>query len=546
MQQRIRHINNRLYLSKYGRNHNKTQHTFIAIMKLFKKIILPIFFYGCFSASVAQTSITDKQFPDKVNHILSLDRQRRPDYFKADTALASIQIYEEALKLELPKELRCELYYYIASNCYELAANMFKTHADLYKKAIKYYSKYREQCIDPEDTVTLDAYNDLIKKIQLQQSAYDDWQKIKDSKNYSTLIDFICKHQYAEAICHDLLDSDNFKVAEAKYQKDNIAIDRFHIMGQYEIPIGSEDLTPTHGVQAAMLYQGFSNTGWYYTFRANKGFFNFTNSIENLNTNILPNPQGNRKSLLALSTGIIKNIYKPFYLTAGVSVYRQRTLQNQIVSQDKYNKNIWIFDKNDDRFYFGPEAGLIIAGRVISFNMGIRFYNEVGQNKINLNMKNYSLYCGLGFGLKRIVPKQYYIMYNQYYHFPELNWLSIDNQLLGITLGAIDGFYITAALNRSFLYKHIRELSSVNTGYLLTSIGYNIRFRNICWSLGGGLLQKIDGENNQSLRFCPETGLGLVFHRLMFRFNVNTTELKNFSFNKQKLILSVGIGFNFN
>jgi len=491
-----------------------------------------------------QTNGSIKLFSDSVISLLEADKAGDTLSFREARTLAHIRTYEEAMEILPSGMLECDLHYFLAINCYELASNLPEKYSAYYDKAITYLARYCDKCVGRDDSATRNTYDSLGRVIIREKAACQEWLKIKDSQDYSVLAGFIEKYKDVDEYCRRVLKSWNFSLAEY-YYKQAIqpveALDRFYSAFQYEIsgPGAPEGLS---GMQAFMIREGRHVWGFYLSARANRENFRSSNNIDEINKNCTVSAvsSNSSKQILALSLGVVKNIHKSLYISAGVGLRRERMPEIRSISFNGFSpQECRIYDKNEDRYLLSPEIGLIVAGRTFSANAGLRYYTNLGHQ--DDRSSGPALYMGIGVGMA-YRPKPFYIMYNNYYRVPLTAYLTDANSLKGFTIGAVNRIYFSVAANRCFLKSGKQEASEYAPGLLITSLGYNKLLQGMLLSVGYGVVQQKRANSVSILKSNPEIGAGIVFHRLILRL---TMQAPAFNFTRDNIILSYGIGFNF-
>lgn len=462
-----------------------------------------------YKPAFSQVSSNPGNILTEVNQAIEADMLRTSGITDAGAALENIMIYSRALRSISGGSLLCDIQYYLAVNCYELASCNPAVYSNYYDSAIYAFHQLRDRCFSSIDSQSL-IIDSLVRVVGKQRDDYHRWAAVLRERDINETV----------------------VMRPAK--------DRFSIAYHYEVS-GGNNPEGLNGIQMAMFRE--AGAGFYCTLRAQKSIFgikNFSGDYHELQYPL--NTSGEFRSAdMALSAGATVNIYKPLYLMVGVGFRVHTLVWRHSVNFNSKIVDCWFTDYKSRALSLTPEMGLSLVTSVITAGAGVRYNTGSGQSGTDGSRGFWTYNLSVGASLHE-EPGPYYLMYSNWLVKPGVIYTGPADRIHGITIGSIDAFYLTVAANRCFFSVEERNRSAAGKGFLITTAGFNMPVSCLRVTAGMGLIKTIWDDHSQLIKSYPEAGLTYVFHRLMFHLNAGAP---GFRLKHDNLMLSAGAGINF-
>jgi hypothetical protein len=298
-------------------------------------------------------------------------------------------------------------------------------------------------------------------------------------------------------------------------------------------------------------------TGYYFSMKANPHFFVPKQNMKDLTENDFTLEQQDREKISSaeVSVGLIKNIYSPVYLSAGVG-FGLNTLSKKYAITDNQSSqphSYWLYEGKYRNIFLSPEIGIHLVTKIASVSFNYKYISAI-KNKENPSLKKNSYSVGVGMPIEGrrhsgfLGRRDLFLAYT--FDFPNPHYLSFGRNscLYGLSIGSLNGIYCSFRVNQIYFMDQEDYENKYEKGNLFASVGYgnSLFFHLVHFYAGAGILKQkgwLDRDTDlftSKLRFSPEAGINLVISNLILRGGVSIPEL---SFKHDNLYFSGGIGY---
>ena len=298
-------------------------------------------------------------------------------------------------------------------------------------------------------------------------------------------------------------------------------------------------------------------TGYYFSVKANPHFFVPKQNSKDLTGSELTLEQQDHEKISSaeVSIGLIKNIYSPVYISAGIGFGVNTLSKKYTVTDNQFNIShpYWLYESKYRNVFLSPEMGIHLVTKIASVSFHYKYISAI-QNKENSGLKKSSYVIGVGMPVAEryhsgfFGRKHLFLAYN--FDFPNPHYLSFGRNscLYGLSFGSLNGIYCSFRVNPIYFLDQDDYESRYEKGNLFASVGYgnSLFFHLVHFYAGAGILKQkgwLDRDTGlftSQLRFSPETGINLVISNLILRGGVTIPEL---DFKHDNVYFSAGIGY---